>query len=157
MQCLIYIIFLIYHLFPFSVFICYDIFDLKEMKSGIHTCSFCVWVRVRKILPRAPNWSLSLTVCISVTSVPPVPPQFTGYLSFIFKDRVYMKQFPVSLSLSVSSWLTSLVVWSMSLQWFGRSMVKLPVRVVWFVLPADPEPSFSPTRKTSRWTSWGVH
>lgn len=68
-----------------------------------------------------------------------------------------MKQFPVSLSLSVSSWLTSLVERSMSLQWFGRSKVKLPVHVVWFVLPVDPEPSFSLTRKTSQRTSWAVH
>lgn len=39
---------------------------------------------------------------------------------------------------------------SMSLQWFGRSKVKLRVRVVWSVHPLDLEPLFCMTRKKSR-------
>lgn len=51
------------------------------------------------------------------------------------------------LSLTVSSWLTSNAAQLMSQWWFGRSKVKLHVHVVWFVHPADLEPSFSMIRK----------
>ena len=62
-------VFLIYHLFLSAVFIWCDIFDLKEIKSWLHTCSSCL--SVRKLIvtltamqggdsynhARAPNWS----------------------------------------------------------------------------------------------------
>ena len=52
-----------YHLFLCSVFIWWDIFDLKEIKSWIHTCSLCVSVWKLTAMqgalgvPRAPNYS----------------------------------------------------------------------------------------------------
>lgn len=45
--------------------------------------------------------------------------------------------------------MTSCLVQSMSLQWFGRSKVKLRVHVVWFAQPRHLELLFCSTRKTT--------
>lgn len=71
--------------------------------------------------------------------------------SWVLFWRTHKTTSCVSVSLSVSSWMTSCGVWLISRQWSGRSKVKLRVHVVWFVLPAALEPSYFPTRKTIWW------